>query len=316
MKQLTFLISFVFCIAQTSCTNKQEDFPDNINVTNIKSLKRVRGSKLFVLAPESYKPIESMIRMQKDNDTYFQILDIPGSNFLEYKTRFTKESIESQGAKVDFIKAVNFNGYEAIYISGPSKHYGETKLALIFGDKDFVTMLIGVCQTSDTKAREELKKIFSNSYYNKSFSLDPLELASFEFDESITGFKLARIVGNMFVYTPNGKEDLKNMEKIITSFQLSTIEAPTFSKAKEFLDLTITKYSGTEISNVIKKDTIINGNQAYEVSFQGIGPNDKIIYYYQMAIHKDNKALNFLGVDGENGKLIEKYAKTAHTIQF
>ena len=41
-----------------------------------------------------------MVRLQRDNNTYFQAIEIPNSNFNEYKSKLTKQAIESQGAKV------------------------------------------------------------------------------------------------------------------------------------------------------------------------------------------------------------------------
>lgn len=212
MKHLISATAFILGIVLTSCSNGQNTFPDNINVVKTEKSKRVKGTKLFVIAPDTYNPIESMVRLQRDNNTYFQVIEVPNSNFNEYKGKLTKEAIESQGAKVDIDKPIKYNGYDAIYFSGPSKTAGETKLGLAFGDESFVMMIVGVCQTSDKEAMNELNKIFSTSYYEKSFDLNLLELASFKFDESITGFKYATRMGNMFIYTPNGKADLNNQQ--------------------------------------------------------------------------------------------------------
>ena len=228
MKLLLSAITLTVCIALTSCTNGQNPFPDNISVTKTENLKRLKGTKLFVSTPDSYKPMESMVRLQRDNNTYFQAIEIPNSNFNEYKSKLTKQAIESQGAKVDIDKPIKYNGFEAIYFSGPSKTDGETKLGLAFGDETFVMMIVGVCQTSDKAAMDELNKIFSTSYYDKSFDLNPLELANFKFDESITGFKYAATMGNMFIYSPNGKADLNSQQKLPSSIQIMPIEAPSF----------------------------------------------------------------------------------------
>jgi hypothetical protein len=261
--------------------------------------------------------MESMVRMQRDNNTYFQVLEIPNTNFTEYKGNLTKEAIESKGAKVDIDKPVRYNGYDAIYFSGPSKTEGETKLGLAFGDQDFVVMLVGVCKTSDKKAMGELNKIFNTSYYDKSFELDPLELVSFKFDESITGFKYATSMSNVFIYTPNGKDDLNKQQDDLPTFQFSTIEAPTFSKAKEFLDYTISRYSvqGIQISDVTKRDISINGNSAYEVTMQAKDANNRKTTLYQVIIHKGTKAVLFLGSDTQNGKWLDKFKATAQSIQ-
>ncbi|THU37976.1 hypothetical protein FAM09_14910 [Niastella caeni] len=317
MRQFTFAILFISCIGFSFCSSGQESFPDKIMVAKSDKLKRVKGTRLFVSTPDNYKPIESMVRMQRDDNTYFQVLEIPNTNFLEYKGSLTKEAIESKGAKVDIDKPVKYNGFDAIYFSGPSKTDGETKLGLAFGDQDFVVMLVGVCKTPDKTAMDELNKIFSTSYYDKSFDLNPLELASFKFDGSITGFKYASSMGNVFIYTPNGKEDLNKQQDDLPIFQFSTIEAPTFSKAKEFLDYTISRYSvqGIQMSDITKKDISINGNPAYEVTIKAKDANNNTTSLYQVIIHKGTKAILFLGSDTKNGKWLDKFKATVQSIQ-
>lgn len=317
MRHLIFAITLTSCIALTSCSSGQTSFPDNINVTKTENLKRIKGTRLFVATPDTYKPMESMVRLQRDNTTYLQAIEIPNSNFNEYKSKLSREAIESQGAKVDIDKPIKYNGYNAIYFSGPSKTDGETKLGLAFGDETFVMMIVGVCQTSDKAAINELNKIFSTSYYDKSFDFNPLELANFKFDESITGFKYAATMGNMFMYSPNGKADLKTQQDLSSMFQIMTIEAPSFSKAKEFLDYTISRYSvqGIETSNVKKQDITINGEQAYEVTMETKDKDNKKGNLYQVIIHKGANAVMFLGADDEQGKWLDKFRATGHSIQ-
>ena len=317
MRLLFSAFYLTVCIAMTSCTNGQNSFPDNISVTKTENLKRLKGTKLFVSTPDSYKPLASMIRLQRDNNTYFQAIEIPNSNFNEHKDKLTKQAMERQGAKVDINKPVKYNGYNAIYFSGPSKKEGETKLGLAFGDETFVMMLVGVYQTSDVAAKDELNKIFTTSYYDKSFDLNPLELANFKFDESITGFKYAATMGNMFIYSPNGKADLTKQADNLSMFQLSTIEAPTFSKAKEFLDYTISRYGvqGIEASNIKKQDLFINGNQAFEVTMDAEDANNRKSSLYQVIIYKGKNAVIFLGSDSEQGKWFDKFKATAQTIK-
>jgi hypothetical protein len=317
MKQLTFSIILIISIALTSCSNRQTSFPDNIRVTKTEKLRRIKGTKFFITTPDTYKPMESMIRLQRDNNTYFQAMEIPNSTFTGYKGKVTKQYIESQGAKVDIFKTVKYNGYDAIYCTGPSKTDGETKLSLTFGDDTFVAMLLGVYQTSDKAALEELNKIFSTSYYDKSFDWNPLELATFKFDESITGFKYAATMGNMFIYSPNGNADIQTQQDNFSMFQLSTIEAPTFSKAKEYVDYVISRHAvqGIQTSNVKKQDILIDGNQAYEVTMDVIDADNIKSSVYQVIIHKETKAVLFMGIDREQGKWLEKYKTTAQSIK-
>lgn len=317
MRHLIFATTLTLCIAFTSCSNGQNSFPDNISVVKTENLKRIKGTKLFVATPDTYKPMESMVRLQRDNNTYFQVIEIPNSNFNEYKSKLTKQAIESQGAKTDIVKPIKYNSYNAIYFSGPSKTEGETKLGLAFGDETFVMMIVGVCKTSDKAAMDELNKIFSTSYYDKSFDFNPFELANFKFDESITGFKYAATMGNMFIYTVNGKADLATQQDNLSMFQLSTIEAPSFSKAKEFLDYTISRYSeqGIQTSNVKKQEISINGEQAYEVTMEIKDEDNKKGNLYQVIIYKGANAVLFLGTDDEQGKWFDKFKATAHSIK-
>jgi hypothetical protein len=318
MKHLIYIITLNLLTSFVSCGQENDTFPDNINVAKTSNLKRIKGTKLFILAPDSYKPIKSMVRLQRDNNTYLMAVEVPNSNFKEYKGKMTKDAIESQGAKVDIDKPVKYNGYDAIYFSGPSKTAGETKLGLAFGDDTFVMLVVGVCQTADKAAKNELNKMISTSYYDKLFDFNPLELASFTFDETITGFKYAATMGSTFVYSPNGKTDLdKQQQGNLLTFQLSTIEAPTFSRAKEFLDYTISRYSvqGIQVSNVKKQDIIIDGNDAYEVTMEATDANNVKNILYQVIIHKGTTAVLFLGVDSEQRKWFDKFKATAKSIK-
>ena len=46
--------------------------------------------------------------MQRDDDTYFQVIEMAHTNFLEYKGNMIKEAIESKGVKIDIDKPVKF----------------------------------------------------------------------------------------------------------------------------------------------------------------------------------------------------------------
>ncbi len=258
-----------------------------------------------------------MVRLQRDNHTYFQAIVIPNSNFNEYKNLLTRETFESQGAKVDIYKPIKYNGYNAFYFSGPSKKNGETKLGIAFGDNTFVMFIVGVCQTTDKAGMDELNTIFSSSYYDKSFDLNPLELAIFRFDETITGFKRTATAGNAFIYSPNGEQDLKNQQELTCGFSLMTIEASSFPKAKEFLDYTISRYriQGIEISNVTKQDITINGEHAYEVTMETKDKDSTKRKLYHVIIYKGTNAVLFSGADDQQGKWLDKFKATAKTIR-
>jgi hypothetical protein len=121
----------------------------------------------------------------------------------------------------------------------------------------------------------------------------------------------------MFIYTPNGKSDLSTHKELSSMFQLMTIEAPNFSKAKVFLDDMILRYSvqGIETSNVQKRDIFLSGEQAYEVTMETKDKQNKIRKLYQVIIHKGTNAVLFLGADDITGNWLDKYRATVQTLK-
>jgi len=256
------------------------------------------------------------VRYQKNDQTYFQVIEIPNSNIVEYKQRMTKEFIESKGAKVDVDKPVMYNGYQAIYFEGPSKTDGETKIMLAFGDETFVTMIVGVCASNDKESKKELIKVLSTFFYDKAFKLNPLELANFKFDATITGFKYATTIGNMFSYTPDGKQVLQT-DKIYTGFQLMSIPKVTLEKSEELLEMITSNYSrqGMQVLSVEKRETKINGLQAYEMTLHAKDKEDNPFLVYQAALIGENSGVVFMGSDADNGKYIDKFKETVKSIK-
>ena len=230
----------------------------------------------------------------------------------------SRQAIESQGAKVDAYETVKFNGFDGLYFEGPSKIEGETKIGLAFGDETFVTMVVGVCRTEDQSSRQEIKNIFSTSYYDKSFKLNPLELANFQIDETITGFKYAATMGNMFLYSPNGKADMKGLLDF-SSFQIMPLDAGSFEKIKELMETINSRLDrqGVQVSNIKKQEILIDGNKAYEVIMDATDKDGRKGTFYEVGIYKENAAsgLLFIGADTDKGAYIEKFKATAQSIR-
>lgn len=303
----------------TSCdSNGQDTFPDVITVSKSDKLERVKGTKLFVTVPDTYQPLEKLVRLQKNDRTYFQVIEVPNSNFIDYKSKMSRQAIESQGAKVDAYETVKFNGFDGLYFEGPSKIDGETKIGLTFGDETFVTMVVGVCRTEDKSSRQEIKNIFSSSYYDKSYQLNPLELANFQIDEAITGFKYAATMGNIFLYSPNGKAEMKGLLDF-SSFQIMPLDAGSFEKIQELMEIINSRLDrqGVYVSNIRKKEIIIDGNKAYEVIMDATDKEGKKGTFYEVGIFKENAAsgLLFIGADADKGVYLEKFKATVRSIK-
>ena len=101
------------------------------------------------------------------------------------------------------------------------------------------------------------------------------------------------------------------------TFQLMTMEAGSFAKAKEFLDYVTSRYNvqGVQITNISKQDTVINGNQAYEMLIDAKDANNKTNQMFHAIIFKDSAAVAFIGADSEHGKWIDKFKAAVRSIK-
>ncbi len=318
MKSNLFLIVLSVTLTLSSCSNSEDVFPNTVTVAKTGNLVRMKGSKLFAKVPGDYIPLTSLVRYQKNSNTYFQVIEVPNTNFVAYKSKMSRQAIESQGAKVDAYETVNYNGFDGIYFEGPSKNQGETKIGLAFGDETFVTMILGVCLTADKGSKDELKNIFSNSYYDNSYQLNPLELANFHVDETITGFKYTTTIGNIFFYSPNGKAEMKELLDF-SSYQIMPLEAVSYDKVKELVETVNSRLilQGIQTSNVNTADIIINGNKAFEVTMDVKDKDNRIGKFYQTGIYKEGStsAVLFIGADNDNGLYFDKLKATAQSIK-
>lgn len=307
------LVSFLLFLF--ACKSPGSEFPAVIDVKSTAGLKRITGTKLFVSAPPNYKYLRNTVRFQRDEHTFLQVIEVPGSNIMEIKEKLTEENIKKQGAKVDELRHILFNGYEALYQSGPSKKRGETLVGVTFGDKSFAVMIMGSYKTTDKAAKEELLKIMKTSFYEKSFELDPLELVSYEFDPGILNFKLAQSMGKMLIYTPGGKDDLAT-GKDVPMVQITTMESPGLEAAKEFVDQAIAGFGKKgDVSDQVKETFIVDGKEVHGVSLS-LKTTEGSTNVFMAVMFNGNLALIFSGLDNNEPGLMEKFKKTVRSIKF
>jgi hypothetical protein len=186
------------------------DFTSPMKTTKTDKHLRVEGTNIYGDIPSDFLYIKELVRYQKNDNLYIQVMDLRTSSFVKAKPNFTRQAMEAKGARIDVLNNIKLNEFDAIYVEGPSKYPDETKLMLIFGNDSFSVIILGVCKTADLEGKKELQKIMHSIYYDKSLSVDVLALANFEFDQSITNFKLAMTASNTFMYAKNGKDDAQN----------------------------------------------------------------------------------------------------------
>ncbi len=149
-----------------------------------------------------------------------------------------------------------------------------------------------------------------------NFSFGQLKIEDLQVDTTITGFHFVENRNNTKVFTPTGKSEMifKNMPVFyITLFSDATYQT---SKNKVENTLSVVDAYGNTASDVIKKDTIINGCQSYIISFTetdgGTGQKDLIFTGF---IIKGNVAIIFECDDFDNGKYTDKLKKTFYSLK-
>lgn len=299
-----------------SCAqDKQTGFPDQINTKKTDGHQRILGTKIFAIIPTDYQYIKELARYQKNDKLYVQFIESNASSFIEAKPNFSREVIESKGASIDVLKDIACNEFECIYGEGPSKYPSETKLMMIFGDKNFVVMIAGVCKNSDTEGKTELQEIFKTVFYEKALEINPMELADFDFEMSITNFKYAMTASNMFMFTENGKSDAQN--PTANSMNIGMMPQMTETKAEEYANDLPWRFerSGIKLENKDIRKQKIGEYTAFVLDTKIEFQNKDGILYQAVLVGKE-KCILFMGsAYNDLDNYSTKYKKTVESIK-
>ena len=318
-QRLKLAINFLLILVTfTSCGQENnEDFPNQIQTTKTDKLVRVKGTKVFGMIPTDFQYIKELARYQKNDNLYVQVIEFNTSNFVQAKPNFTKQAIEAKGAKIDVLKDIKLNEFEAIYGEGPSKYTDEIKLMLIFGDESFLVMIVGVCKTSDIDGKKQLQEIFKSIYYDKALQLDPLELANFEFDQTITNFKYAMTASNVFFFTENGKDDLQNPNANSKMLQIQVMPQMTEEKAEYYANDLLWRYekNGMDLKNKTLLKTKINNTTAIVLETEVKMTNVKGIMYQAVLVFENTTLVLTGTADNDFDSYLTKFKKTAESIK-
>ena len=200
-------------------------------------------------------------------------------------------------------------------MDGPSKKADERKISLIFGDKDFAVMAVGVYSKDDETGKNEILEIFKNLVYQKNYNLDPFELANFEFDQTITNFKYSSTASNLYIYSESDSANLNNTES--NYINIGAFQHMTPQGNKDFLESIANnaKNKGWEIESTIIQDSILGDYSTYTIESEFITKN-KLAHLYLTMINNKESSVLFMGVCFNNCvETISKYKKTVKSIK-
>ena len=316
---LIFLLSFA---TEQYCSG-QSLFPDSIATSKPDTSNRLKGTRVFLTIPASYKirtKSAGLQEFEKDSLTGLQVIEWTNQNFFRVRNEFSGRRSDLQNGDTGISKAVNVSGFNGVYYTGPFKEADEKIACLIFGDSSFTVIIIGSFPKSDKVAAVEINTILKTAAYNKFMIVDPLELVHFRFDKSITGFKyVPSIGGNELTYSLDGILTSLDDERHKSSFEVANYKSVDIENAEKIVNSKmeeLTEFNISKVSNRNHRNININGNTAYEMTMDEQGPSIADSKFYIVIIQKENMAVLFWGVDRDGGKWIEKFKATAQSIVF
>jgi len=158
--------------------------------------------------------------------------------------------------------------------------------------------------------------ILSVPLFVANFVFGQIKLEDLKVDTTITGFHYAADFQGTIVFTKNGPSDIQTMNPTAFSFSIGPNMTAAAAKGQLEMLLNFSKQNGYKIADLVKKDTTLNGNDAYYISY--LETDDKNSYkniVFNSFVIKDKTIILFVSGDLDNGKYIEKFKKTFYSIK-
>lgn len=315
---LLILISF-FLYSCSDYANHDLKIPDKVQPGRKASSQQLPGTRIFVIPPEKYQLVQQLIRFQKNDSTFLQAYEIPGSSFdlQQLKAQFEQNRKSGKLAKEYYQKELQFGTYDAVFIYGPGNIPNREQMLLAFGDRNFSIMAVGELPSNDRIAREELVKALLTVYVDTAIIADPSALATYSLNVSGTDFEYVGNVSQSYFYNYRGKP-LDNADEFANQIFVSTLPAQTHQALKEFGQSMIERYrtNGMVIPKYAEREFTLNGNYAYEIKWEGNYKGRKNSVYQIVTTNGTTSSALFLGSAYDDIQtLMEQIKQAASTLR-
>ncbi|MEI6124100.1 MAG: hypothetical protein WCQ95_10800 [Bacteroidota bacterium] len=299
MKIIVLILGFVFTLPSFVLGQSEKEnlnIPDKIVIKKSSKYLQFPGTRVFILNPKGYILISSLIRFQKDNDTYIQAAEFPTISYLKQKASIQKsfEETKTKGLKSYYQKEFKLGDYDAFLVYGADNKPNLDQMVLVFGDNDFIVLVSCEMPANNELARKEILSALLSTYLDKTVKPDYSALVNFTIDVSKSNFKFNCHASQNFYYTINGLGDPVNnpFENQIIVSTLPSMK--NTQERKEYALSMIQEYEkfGLTIPSFNQQEIIINGASAYEITFSGIykGKSSKV---YQIVLGDDKATILF-----------------------
>jgi hypothetical protein len=302
MKQAVAL--FIFCIL---CWKGEAQsvhdlaIPAVVAVDKASSTTRCPGTNTFIHQPVGYTLNKQLIRFQKNEGTYIQLIQLPLVSNFEVKRKemddyFQRAIATGKLEKEYYKKEFNLGDCNALlYYGNDDKKEGFEQMVLLFGDNTFVNMVVGEFPADQPLVRKEILDGLLSMYVDKAVPIDPTELANFTIKTDNTAFKFFGSASQMFYYTIGGKGD-PMQDPYESQIMVQALPAMQEEELRSYALKMIYNYRllGMRIPTYSGKDTTINGQYAYQITFEG-SFNGKKNDAYQFVTGNQHGSVLFLG---------------------
>ncbi|MDC7997929.1 hypothetical protein [Gilvibacter sediminis] len=303
---------------QAAATTKADPtrFPDTINSRLTEAHKRIPGSKVYALLPEQFKFVRAQNQIQKDQNTFIQIVETPSAKFENAKKAFSRENIEAGGTQVDIVRDIRFGPYDGIFLDGPSNLPTQRKASMVFGDDDFVCLIFGEYPSDSPTARNEVLEIFKTMVHDKEQSAEDLSGPFYTFDPNITGFKPAVLSKQVDIYNKDGDPEAE--KSLPTSMNFAPIPVlPVEAQEKYFEQLVEESQQGQlKITAAATQQLVINGMPATVLETTVVS-GDRSGVFFAAILNGSNSALVFISSAFDDPlQRLPQYKATLESIRF
>jgi len=302
MKQAAAL--FIFCIL---CWKGKAQSAHDLAIPAVVAVDkaglstRLPGTNTFIHQPVRYTLNKQLIRFQKNEGTYIQLMQLPVVSNFETKRKELEDNVERVVAegkleKEYYKRAFKLGEFDALLIYGKDdKREGFEQMVLLFGDNTFVNIVVGEFPADQPAIRKEILDGLLSMYVDKKLPIDPTELANFSIKTNNTAFAFCSSASQMFYYTIGGKGDpIQNQYE--SEIMVQALPAMGEEERRSYAVKMIYNYRlmGMRIPTYSGKDTTINGQYAYQITFDG-SFNGKKNDVYQVVTGNKNGSVLFLG---------------------
>ena len=308
------LLIFGFLILFFSCKPEKIDIPSRVEVSDLTKKIRVGKTRIVINNNPEYKFIPELIRLQKSTTQYLQFVEIPNQDFSTALFKILPR-LESNDVKKPILKKeLQLGEYNAFIMT--SMKEGLEQAILLFGDKSFSVMVIGV-YPPEKNTREEIFGLMLSAYLNKDISVDLQRQLNFDVDLCNSNYLLSTVNSTVGVYSENGVS-ITSDDWRKNYFLVSIIPQGQNFDLEEFNEK-MTKKLGqnsfednrieTKITNTKIQDNVI------ETELLGDNLNNKLLIY-QYVKSTSKGVIYFVGYAFESKEeQIKRFKEIAKTIK-